>query len=76
MPEHPFHNYKLIETRYPEVQQHGHTGIWVKAMLDPYFFNITVVTRGSPVITAPIQDYSPTTVGTGTGQTMKSFIRK
>ena len=76
MPDNTLHDYRLAGTRYPEVQQHGHIGIWVSAMMNPNLFNIRVVTRGSPVETAPIQAYSLTTVGTGTGQTMKSFIRK
>ena len=51
-------------------------GIWVSAIMDPNLLNFRVVTRGYPVEIAPIQAYFTMTVGTGTGQTMKSFIRK
>ena len=62
---------------YPEVQQPGlYTAIWVSAMINPNVFNFSAVTQGYPVITQPIAAYSLTTVGTGTGQTMKSLIRK
>ena len=76
MPDNTTADYAQSGTRFPEVQRNGHTGIWVPSMLDPRIFNLRVVTRGSPVETAPIQAYSLTTIGTGTGQTMKSFIRR
>ena len=76
MPDNTVADYAQSGTRYPEVQRNGHTGIWVPSMLDPRLFNLRVVTRGSLVETASIQAYSLTTTGTGTGQTMKSFIRK
>ena len=76
MPDNTVTDYARSGTRYPEVQRNGHTGIWVPSMLDPRLFNLRVVTRGYPVETASIQAYSLTTTGTGTGQTMKSFIRK
>ena len=76
MPDYTAAEYRQLGTRYHEVQRNGHTGIWVPSMMDPHLSNLRVVTRGSPVETAPIQAYSLTTVGSGTGQTMKSFIRK
>ena len=74
LPEGTLENYRLSGTRHPEVQRHGHTGIWVSAIIHTNTFNVT--TRGFPVETQPIMAYTLTTIGTGTGQTMKSFIRK
>lgn len=76
MPDNTVADYAQLGSRYPEVQRNGHTGIWVPSMMDPHRSNLRVVTRGSPVETMSIQAYSLTTVGSGTGQTMKSFIRK
>ena len=76
LPDRNLHDYRQSGTRYPEVQHHGHTGIWVSAIMNPNLFNLMVMTKGSQVETQPIMAYSLTTVGTGTGQTLKSFIRK
>ena len=76
LPDRTLQDYRTSGTRYPEVQQHGHTGIWVSAIMNPNLFNLRVVTQGSQVETQPIAAYSLTTIGTGTGQTLKSFIRK
>ena len=76
MPDNTVADYVRSGTRYPEVQRNGHTGIWVPSMIDPRLLNLRVVTRGYPVETTSIQAYSLTTVGSGTGQTMKSFIRR
>ena len=76
MPDNTVADYARSGSRYPEVQRNGRTGIWVPSMMDPHLSNLRVVTRGYPVETMSIQAYSLTTVGSGTGQTMKSFIRK
>ena len=74
MPDNTTADYARSGTRFPEVQRNGHIGIWVPFIMDPRNSNIRVVTRGYPVETASIQAYSLTTIGSGTGQTMKSFI--
>lgn len=77
LPEGTLHDYTMSGSRHPEVQHHGqYTGIWVNAMMDANLFDFNVLTRGNPVETQPIAAYTLTTVGTGTGQTMKSFIIK
>ena len=76
LPESTLHAYTMSGSRHPEVQRHGQYGIWVSAMMDANLFDFNVLTRGHPVETQPIASYTLTTVGTGTGQTMKSFIRR